>query len=154
MNEKTNLIAKLIELDKLKKSYSKQPSQSYLMVDSTILPAKFLKEEGEVPNFVLSLDYVIKKFNELLKRFLIMYDISDFQFVLVVRKYQALNLFEDSIHHFDTRFSRYQFLKFKFKAFDHICAILPFRWFTLFFPNLDPLKFIPDTSDVMLEGLL
>ncbi len=70
---------------------------------------------------------------------------------IVVRMFDARKMCSNEnleIPVWDTRFSYYQYIKFKFRGFDHVCAILPFLYFTIFF-DFDPQnKFI---QDVQLE---
>jgi hypothetical protein len=105
----------------------------------------------------------IKDFDRLLKEYLDKFGPSRITWI-IVREYLVRGRWEnyektlrnsgDQIT-FDTRFGFYQFIKFKFTGFSHVCAIMPFVWFTMHFPGMDPkTKWMPEMDDTQTNKIL
>lgn len=141
--EQEALMLRIIELDKLKKiarSVSSLQMEVHKVVSSYI---------GDTHNF----DEICSHFDELLTDYLRRFGPDQIRCVVVRdpsnRSHtQVIKLENQDSVLFDTRFGKYQFIKFKFTSFNHICAILPFLWFTIHFTFTDPLiTWIPEVND-------
>lgn len=153
IQEEDRLILQIIENDKVKKQYKIKDCED----EDYMNQMPWEKEKRQ--KYAMA----IKEFDRLLKEYLERFGPSRIT-CIIVREYlikgrwenyeKPLQNFGDEIR-FDTRFGYYQFIKFKFLGFSHVCATMPFVWFTMHFAGLDPKnKWMPEVNDTQTGKIL
>lgn len=156
-SEEMKIAWKVIELDKKKKATRCRWTDNE-DVELYEQPSNYIKEKRKTYLRHLA---ILKEFDDTLSNYLKNYGTKEITCITVREwlcgKYRDTEWTLDNPGgeiKFDPRFGHYQFIKFKFRFFSYVCAILPFVWFTQKFAFNPKDLYIPETDDATTLRLL